>query len=529
MLVLKNPSAQAGPRPLKKYTFEERYKQFRNLLRRYNLESIVYEAIRHTATPPDNVLEDLQRVPWLAMLIAKWALADKMVAAGHGPAITTGEFEGLMQQLWSFEGDLHPQGQGAGTYLLLRRISAVQVAFQARNTRAFLRIPMLLTRRPENYSLRLLFQQQWGMPPDHFVDLAICLYSARQYMHDPVIDRSAFAPLEAVYGANAIDRMLGEFSRSVPDLRTELITMEKGNDGKSKPRRRSELNEFPVFQWLPLLLRPDGRYVVWHPTVMAKALEMAVHLRFSKAGQEYINAFSSVFEDYVIELAASLGGPCHTERDMVAQLGNKSKVVEALLPFVKTNVLIEAKMGLFPDTMMTLSDPVIAGDKLANLVKAVTQGAAVCEALHTGRLVFADTVPSETNYLLVITSRDLSIGRASVLDSMCQPNGVRYDSEIGQRLLPLEHIFYVSIEAFEAIVAAVRLGKITLPEFLAHAVTRNRDPQTASLWLDLQLPNGARNLDDPESAIAQAWEAAARRLEQALDAPGLTPFELKTT
>ena len=69
---------------------------------------------------------------------------------------------------------------------------------------------------------------------------------------------------------------------------------------------------------------------------------------------------------------------------------------------------------------------------------------------------------------------------------------------------------------------------LKFPEFLAHAVARNRDPQTASLWLDLQLPDGARNLDNPESAITQAWEAVSRRLEHALDAQVLDPFELKT-
>ena len=514
---------------MRKLSFDDRYKQFRNQLRKYNLESIVRQALRYTSTPPSDVLEDLRRAPWLAMLIAKWALLDKMVPANYGPAITPEAFEGLMQQLWSIESDLKPRTEMHGTPLLLRSLSFVQIAFQARNTRSFLRLPMLVSRLPENHRLRQLFLQQWDMSPDHFVDLAICLYGARQHLHDPVIERSAFAALAAHYGDPAIDRILAEFSRNMPDLRRELIAMEwSDRDGKVKPRQRSELFEIPVFQRFPLLTLADGRYIVWHPIVMAKAMEVAVHLRLSEAGEAYTQAFSPIFEDYVIELVDSVGVPRHLEGEMKAQMGNKSKVVEAIMPSAGANILIEAKMGLFPDTMMTVSDPMIARHKMVNLVKAGNQGAAVCEALHTSKLSFADVTQSETNYLLVITSRDLSVGRGTVLDGMCQPDGVEYGTELGRRLLPLEHVFFVSIEAFEGIVAAARAGKISLPEFLASAVVRNRNLETSSLWLDLQLPDGARNIDDPESSIAKAWEAASRRLEQALSLPGLPDFKLNT-
>ena len=105
---------------MRKLSFDDRYKQFRNQLRKYNLDSIVRQALRYTSTPPSDVLEDLRRAPWLAMLIAKWALLDKMVPANYGPAITPGAFKGLMQQLWSIESDLKPRTEMHGTPLLLR-------------------------------------------------------------------------------------------------------------------------------------------------------------------------------------------------------------------------------------------------------------------------------------------------------------------------------------------------------------------------------------------------------------------------
>ena len=122
------------------------------------------------------------------------------------------------------------------------------------------------------------------------------------------------------------------------------------------------------------------------------------------------------------------------------------------------------------------------------------------------------------NYLLVVTSRDLYLGRGDVLDAMCQPNGIEYPSELAKRLLPLTHVFYVSIDAYELIVAAVKAKVCQLPELLARAVERNRNPVTASYWLELQIPVEARGIVDEGSLVTKAWEASIERLARALGA-----------
>lgn len=112
-----------------------------------------------------------------------------------------------------------------------------------------------------------------------------------------------------------------------------------------KHRRRSELFEFPYFKRFPLLKIADDKYLVWHPTVLARALDEAVHLRFSDAGEDYTKPFSIVFENYVVELLCEVHPRLYTEADIKTWLEVQQAFPEAVVLFEVCNVLVEAKMG----------------------------------------------------------------------------------------------------------------------------------------------------------------------------------------
>lgn len=495
-----------------------RYKVLRNQLRKFNLQSVVEEALRMTSAPPDDVVDALRQFPWLVMLLAKWALLDKMVLPEVGEPLSPERLGRFVQELWDFERDLIKQASPGTAHLLIRPRVFVQVEFQRGNTRGFVRIPALLSRLPADHSLRRLFHTQWELTPEQFVDLSVALYAARLQGNKPGFQRGFFAPLAAQYGDAAIDRILDMFSQDVRGLRRELMSAETLEDGKGlKPRRRSELLEFPCFKRFPLFRATNDVYFVWHPTVLARALGEAVHLRFSDAGEKYTKPFSRVFEKYVVELVGAAYPQLYTEADIKHARGQGSVSVEAVIPFERCNVLVEAKMGLYRDEVMTLSVPEMVRHKFRDLRTAVSQGASVVEMLHMRALPFERVVQTELNYLLVVTSRDLCIGRGDVLDAMCQPSSIEYPSDLAMQQLPLQHVFYISIDAFEHILAAVRAGLCTLPELLARAVDVNRNPATASYWLDLQMSTEAQAAEDHGSLMADAWESSLARLAVALD------------
>ncbi|MCX2865475.1 hypothetical protein OOZ63_26980 [Paucibacter sp. PLA-PC-4] len=497
--------------------FDVRFKAFRNQLRKFSLRSLVEEALRMTSLPPDDVVESLRCFPWLPMLIVKWALLDRMVFADVGAPMTKERLAALIDELWNFEGDLLKQKLGGTAHPLIRPRVFVQVLFQRKATRAFVRIPALLSRLPADHGLRKLFHAQWQLTPEQFVDLAIVIYSARFGENKPGFNRSFFKPLEKEYGTVAIDRMLGMFSRDLQGLREELLGAEDMGLGKGLAhRRRSELFEFPFFKRFPLYRHSPDVYFVWHPTVLSRALEDAVHLRLSDAGKEYSEPFSKVFEKYVVELARDAHQYLYTEADIKNSRGSQSSSVEAVIPFDQCNVLIEAKMGLYPDEVITATMPEIVRHKLRDLCKAVVQGAKVAEMLDSGDLIFDQVAQTQTNYLLVVTSRDLFVGRGEVLDAICSAGAIAYPTDVAKTLLPLTHVFFVSIDGFEQIIAAVRAGEANLPELLAHAVELNAVPGGAGYWLEGHMSAEARAVKDRGSLIDVAWEASHARLALAL-------------
>lgn len=512
-----HPAARGTPKPaLQRVPFDKRFKAFRNKLRKFSLRSIIEATLALTSMPPDDVVQSLRMLPWLPMLIVKWALLDRMVHVDLGEQLTQEHLVSLVTELWNFEGDLLKQPMSSA-HLLIRPRAFVQIQFQQKPTRSFVRIPALLSRLPVDHGLRRLFQSQWELSPEQFVDLAIALYGARMEGNTPGFSRAYFEPLAARYGTRAIDRMLEMLSQNIEGLRNELTRAEdRGGDRGVAQRRRSELFEFPYFKRFPLYRVSPGVYLVWHPIVLGRALDEAVHLRLSDAGKAYSDSFSKVFERYVVELATNAHSLIYTEQDIKSAQGSQSTAVEAIIPFEQCNVMIEAKMGLFPDEVITANAQEIVKHKLRDLRKAVTQGAKVAEMLDSGELVFNGIAQAKRNYLIVVTSRDLIVGRGEVLDAICPPGSIAYPSDLSKELLPLAHVFFVSIDGFEKIIAAVRVGLTNLPDLLVKAVKDNAVPGGGSYWLELQMSNIAQAVEDSGSLIETVWNESHARLAEAL-------------
>lgn len=59
------------------------------------------------------------------------------------------------------------------------------------------------------------------------------------------------------------------------------------------------------------------------------------------------------------------------------------------------------------------------------------------------------------DYLLIVTNKDLSAGRGPVLAGIYPAGTLAYPDDDAKRFLPLEHVYVVTIEEFERLIAAV--------------------------------------------------------------------------
>ena len=116
-----------------------------------------------------------------------------------------------------------------------------------------------------------------------------------------------------------------------------------------------------------------------------------------------------------------------------------------------------------------------------------------------------------TDYLLIITNKELSAGNGATLAEIYPAGTLAPPSEIALEHLPLDHIYVVSIEDFERLMAGARRGQVDLPTFMADCVVRDRDPSTSRFYFEHHLdkhgvPRGY------SAAVEDAYLAAMARV-----------------
>jgi len=505
-------SFQSGESILKpKRGIEETYKVVRNRLRKYSASSIVDQALAMLWTEVKDPLEELRRIPWLTLLVVKWALQDNCVNLRVGPSISVEEMEQIRQQLWEVPGSNGELAHDRNVFLMLRSYLNVQLEFQRHMAWSFLRWPALYARLPEGKA-RQQFRTAFGMEPNTFIDLAFALYAMVLSENMP-LGSDCLAPCRRIYG-DAVDRIYLTFVRDLVGLRGELR-----GDAAQLIRGKHELYEFPFFKRFPLIRLRDGRIHCWHRIVFARGIEEAVHLRLSEqCGEDYTRSFSRVFENYVTELAADTGKSHMTEDAYKMILGAQAPAVEVVFDVEDCNILVEAKMGLYQDDVVIQDSEKRVFEKTKKIRDALAQGWKVGRLLRE-HSTLKDRFSKERDFLLVVTSRDLLIGGGEGLKRLYAPDAFRYpddDPDAAQRL-PLTNVFIVGIQDYELVMSGVKVGLIDLSAMLKKAAEANQHGQTARLFLadfmreDLKacpLPlvlEQAKN--DAEARVTQVFQA----------------------
>lgn len=457
------------------YGYPEHFQEVFNTLRRYNSASVADVALMALWQKWPSKLEEVQQAPWLTLLLVKWAIREAPTIR-VGPSIPIEVFDRLRQKLWDLGGIEHEQRPPANVFLMLRMLISTQIEFQRKTGWGFLRWPALISRTEDNHRLRRMFVEVLGMQPETFMDMAFILYAAAVQESFPIA-RNYFDNLRSGYG-DAMDRMLSLLGRDLPSLRLALR-----ENGKPKVRGRQELYEFPYLKRFPLVRLRDGRIHCWHPLVLARGVEEAIHLRLSELGAQYTEPFSKLFERYVVELAASFGSMLISEEEYWAVMGGDAAAVEAIVPLGECNVFIEAKMSVFGDDVLLTDDDETIYRKTRNVRDGIRKAWTVSKTLRERPDAFSVCTTANTDYLIIVTSRELYLGTGEKLRSH-YPNG-NLDCADPRVLdyLPLERVFIACIEDFERLMGSIDAGEVSLQRALEGAVLANRDPETSRLFL----------------------------------------------
>ncbi len=491
-------------------SFNDAYKEWRNRARRYDPQSIVHEALRLLCEPPlEDYVTELRKAPWHTMLMIKWVCQDAYNDGKPANVVTRPQLDDLRQRLWDFPERINTAGhENMPLELFMRQLLRPQLGFQRRITRSFVREAVLLAEQGDDYPLRTLFKNKTGYDVLEFIDLSLAIFTVifegnRQLRDD------YFHPLRPLYSDEVVSCYRSSVARTLPELVTFCRALPHANF-----KVASEYFEFPVLSRYPFF-RSGNAIICWHPAVFYRGLEGFVHSVLSEAGQDYMERFSRLFEAHVVTQAKGVPTRFIGEDELRRYIAADTQVPDGLLSFPGCNVFIESKAGLFNESVMTVGNSELFAHKTRSIRKAIGQTWATSVSLREQRSGPTEVINANTDYLLVVTNKELGASRGTAFASMYPNSTLDYPSAEAERLLPLGRVYVLSIEDFERLMCAGAKGQIDLPAFLAACVKDDEKPETRLMLFEqhLQRRNVLMRFSEP---VEKAIDVSSSRLEKAL-------------
>jgi len=337
-------------------------------------------------------------------------------------------FDDIRQQLYSFPARVDMVRKGAmPVRLFMRRLFYQQAEFQRAIGPSFVRQPAILAELPSSHPLRTMFREKTGLDVLDFMDLSL---AAHGFIPENKSDMSHnwFQPIQGTYGQEKLDAFIRCMSADLQQVTRFLRSRSDASE-----RVGSEYFEFTPLKRYPFL-RFQGVHRCWHHMVFFRGMEDFVHLLLSDAGADYVQRFSKVFERHVVAEIKRAGLHHYDETALRKIFGSTLELPDAVIPMGDYNVIVEAKAGLFDDSLMAIGDPEILRHKTKSLAKAIGQGWSAAVAFQCDRAP-ADLKNAREDYLFVVTNKPVNVGSGVDLKAVYPEGQLSYPNDEAKALL----------------------------------------------------------------------------------------------
>lgn len=459
------------------------FKRVRNRVRKFHGLDIIREAIgRLHAQRPDDIESLKSQPPWFIMLLIKWTIMYGNFVRGDTRVLSSIEFNGLINLMHDVDGSLRLPSQYESPLMFFRAMAYQQLWHQHRPSKpGIARQALLFGGLDQSNRFNAGFAQQTGITINEWIDLSFMLLVGLVSEKRHAVTEAFFPPVERVYPRQVVARFLRSVSRAPTELREYLCALEEERKRDSSEfRERSPLLRFP-------LIKLEASYYYYSIPVLFHSLENFVYdtLRGQNA-QGFMEAFGPIYERYVQRGMECLGEPFVTESEIRRRVG-ASKAVDFAVLGERENVLIDAKGVEMTHRGMTSHRPeVITGQAKASVLKGIRQG---IETAHGLSSEDPSKWARERNFLLLITFKDLYLGTGADFSSYVVQD--RLTSALGapvdKSLIPLEHMYFVSIDEFDYLVEALRGSSTRLGAFLRDVSVADQVGETKCLQVSQHL------------------------------------------
>ena len=307
--------------------------------------------------------------------------------------------------------------------------------------------------------------------------------------------------------------VIASFQNSVARTLPELLVFCRSLPGSNR-KVASEYFEFPVMTRYPFL-RTDDAMICWHPAVFCRGMEGFVHSVLSEEGHKYMERFGRLFERHVVAEARRVPVPFFDEDTLRGWIAPETEVPEGLLSFACCNVFIESKAAIFHESEMAIGSSKMFAHKTKKIRKAFHQAWATSVSLRRERRAPAAVLDADVDYLLVVTNKEIGASRGTALLSMYPEGTLDYPNDEAERLLPLDHIYVLSIDDFERLTNAAATEQINVPAFLESCVDDDSKTENALHLFEQHLHRRGASLEFSQ-VVEKAVDASFARLSESV-------------
>ena len=448
----------------------EAFRKVRNRLRKHYPEEIILACVKKLNEQPKDKIQHLRTYPpWRLLLLVKWTLIHGEYLAPDRRRLTVNSFNYLLKLMHDLEGCLRHPSEYENIFLFLRNMAFQQFWLQHElNLADFARQSILFGRLDRKHPFQQRFVAKCGISIPHFIELAMMLMTRFIMKKEMSVTAKWFKPVIDKYEPGTIERFLDLISRDFESLKASPVaTHQPGRKVSYEVYEKTPLRETP-------LLKHNSKYYPFSPELLARCLETFIYDTLRSDGpNNFMNKFGPIFERYVGNSISNTKIRYFTEKELSDILPREGKLVDYLLMDEGNKIFIDAKGVEMSYLGMVGHQPEVITDKTrTSIVKGIQQGFETASRLESIKKLGGVKIGEGNDYLIVVTFKDMFVGNGlNFYEYVAKDTLNELISQYGGTApIPLEHMYFMSIDDFDLLTGGIASGEIELTKILEHAV-----------------------------------------------------------
>lgn len=482
-------------KPFRESTFFSAYKKIRNQYRQYHPLQLIDACINYLYSPTKTEIDQYKKNPWLVLLLIKWVLIDKQFSTTGKKNLTQNGLNKILQMMHDLGAKIRMPSEYSHHTLFFRNMAYQQFLYQHQlNLACFARQQILFGEVGDNHFFKQKFIEKANLSIDHFLELGLVLLCHYIIDKKPNVNSRWFDSIKSHYSSAEVSSLLELLSIDLNELRNSLI---KSTGNK---RASHEYYEQTPFLNFPLINLGDN-YLCVYPNILFRAIEHFIYdsLRLWDS-TKFMAKFGEIFERYVERGLSYSGVPYVSEKTLAKELDGDGNVVDFLVNEGDTNIFIDAKaVEMAHQGKVTHLANIVKDRVKTSIIKAIEQSYDVLRRLQTTDSSVPIIKHRNNNYLLVVTFKELYLGNGQIFfDAVAEEKILKLCENFKDSpQIPLENMYFITIDEFDYFVSLIREGKITFDSGLSKAKEADREPMTRKFDFSLHLRSWDNDLKPP--------------------------------